>query len=162
MTLIRILKKLVKKRMCIWWDNNIIEPSTWNYSPSPASLSIWNHSIGKIYPNTVFLSIAFCLTKQHFTSYKGIKNWVDSLIASKYEDFSQCNICLVPKRWKKYCLTILLMKHKVLFSFLYLDYLAKSYLKKLWVGFLSGKNQWLFFFQRTDLLIVLNTLKAIK
>jgi len=41
------------------------------------------------------------LAEQHFTSYEEAKNWVDSWIASKDQEFFQRGIRMLPERWGK-------------------------------------------------------------
>ena len=45
--------------------------------------------------------MAHGLVEQHFTSYKEAKNWVDSWIDSKGEEFFKCDIRMLPERWSK-------------------------------------------------------------
>ncbi|EFN83583.1 Histone-lysine N-methyltransferase SETMAR, partial [Harpegnathos saltator] len=49
----------------------------------------------------LFRSMAHGLSKQRFTSYEDTKNWVDSWIASKDEEFFQRGIRMLPERWEK-------------------------------------------------------------
>ena len=49
----------------------------------------------------LFRTISYGLDKQHFTSYKEAKNWVDSWIASKDEEFCKRGIRMLPARWSK-------------------------------------------------------------
>ena len=46
-----------------------------------------------------FRSMAHCVAEKHFTSYEEAKNWVDSWIASKDEEFLKRGIRMSPKRW---------------------------------------------------------------
>lgn len=41
------------------------------------------------------------LADQHFHSYQEAKNWADSWIASKDNEFLRCNIHMLPERWEK-------------------------------------------------------------
>ena len=43
-------------------------------------------------------SMAYSLAEQHFTSYKEAKNWVDSWITSKDEEFVKRGILMLPER----------------------------------------------------------------
>ena len=45
--------------------------------------------------------MAHGVAEQQFTSYKEAKNWVDSWIASKDEEFSKRGIRMLPERWSK-------------------------------------------------------------
>ena len=49
----------------------------------------------------LFQSMAHGLAEQHFTSYEEAKNWVDSWIASKDEEFFKRGIRMLPERWPK-------------------------------------------------------------
>ena len=49
----------------------------------------------------LFWSMAHGLAEQHFTSYDEAKNWVDSWIASKDEEFFKRGIRMLPERWSK-------------------------------------------------------------
>ena len=46
----------------------------------------------------LFRSMAHGLAEQHFTSYEEAKNWVDSWIASKDEEFFKRGIRMLPER----------------------------------------------------------------
>ena len=46
----------------------------------------------------LFRSMAYSLAEQHFTSYKEAKNWVDSWITSKDEEFVKRGILMLPER----------------------------------------------------------------
>ncbi|GBP08304.1 Mariner Mos1 transposase [Eumeta japonica] len=48
----------------------------------------------------LFRSMAYALSEQQFTSYEDTKNWVDSWIASKDEEFVRLGIRTLPERWK--------------------------------------------------------------
>ena len=48
-----------------------------------------------------FQLMAHGLAEQHFTSYEEAKNWVDSWIASKDEEFFKRGIRMLPERWSK-------------------------------------------------------------
>ena len=43
--------------------------------------------------------MAHGLADQHFTSYEEAKNWVDSWIASKDQEFLRCGMRMLPERW---------------------------------------------------------------
>lgn len=49
----------------------------------------------------LFRSMTHGLAEKHFTSYEDIKNWVDSWIASKDEEFFRRGIRMLPERWGK-------------------------------------------------------------
>ncbi|EFN85922.1 Histone-lysine N-methyltransferase SETMAR, partial [Harpegnathos saltator] len=49
----------------------------------------------------LFRSMAHCLSKQRFTSYEDTKNWVDSWIVSKDEEFFRRSIRMLPEKWEK-------------------------------------------------------------
>ncbi|GFU57871.1 mariner Mos1 transposase [Trichonephila clavipes] len=51
--------------------------------------------------------MAHGLADQHFRSYEEVKNWIDSWIASKDNQFFQRGIRTLPERWEKSyeCLT---------------------------------------------------------
>ena len=49
----------------------------------------------------LFRSMAYGLADQQFRSYKDIKKWIDSWIASKDEHFYRNGIRALPKRWTK-------------------------------------------------------------
>ena len=49
----------------------------------------------------LFRSMAHGLAKQHFTFYKKAKDWVDSWITSKNEEFFKRSIRMLPDRWSK-------------------------------------------------------------
>lgn len=49
----------------------------------------------------LFRSMAHGLAEKQFTSYEDAKNWVDSWIASKDENFFQRGIRTLPERWRK-------------------------------------------------------------
>ncbi|GFX93718.1 mariner Mos1 transposase [Trichonephila clavipes] len=49
----------------------------------------------------LFRSMAHGLADQHFRSYEEVKNWIDSWIASKDDQFFQRGICKLPERWEK-------------------------------------------------------------
>ena len=49
----------------------------------------------------LFRSMAHALSEQHFTSYEDVKNWLDSWIASKDEEFFKRGIRMLPERWAK-------------------------------------------------------------
>ncbi|EFN79149.1 Histone-lysine N-methyltransferase SETMAR, partial [Harpegnathos saltator] len=51
----------------------------------------------------LFLSVAYGLSKQRFMmcSYEDTKNWVDSWVASKNEEFFRRGIRMLPERWEK-------------------------------------------------------------
>ena len=48
-----------------------------------------------------FRLMAHGLAEQHFTSYEEAKNWIDSWIASKDEEFFKRSIRMLTKRWSK-------------------------------------------------------------
>ena len=52
-------------------------------------------------PSDLFRSMAHGLTDQHFRSYEEVKNWIDSWIASKDDQFFQRGIRTLPERWEK-------------------------------------------------------------
>ncbi|GFT28199.1 mariner Mos1 transposase [Trichonephila clavipes] len=49
----------------------------------------------------LFRSMAHGLADQHFRSYEEVKNWIDSWIASKDNQFFQRGIRTLPERWEK-------------------------------------------------------------
>ncbi|GFU68175.1 mariner Mos1 transposase [Trichonephila clavipes] len=49
----------------------------------------------------LFRSVAHGLADQHFQSYEEVKNWIDSWIASKDNQFFQRGIRTLPERWEK-------------------------------------------------------------
>ncbi|GFX45258.1 mariner Mos1 transposase [Trichonephila clavipes] len=49
----------------------------------------------------LFRPMAHGLADQHFRSYEEVKNWIDSWIASKDNQFFQRGIRTLPERWKK-------------------------------------------------------------
>ncbi|GBP78407.1 Mariner Mos1 transposase [Eumeta japonica] len=49
----------------------------------------------------LFRSMAHALSEQRFTSYEDIKNWVDSLMASKDKELFRLGIRTLLERWKK-------------------------------------------------------------
>jgi len=49
----------------------------------------------------LFRSMAHGLTDQHFRSYEEVKNWIDSWIASKDDQFFRCGIRTLPETWEK-------------------------------------------------------------
>lgn len=49
----------------------------------------------------LFRSMTHGLAEQHFRSYQEAKNWVDSWIASKDQEFFQRGIRMLPERWAK-------------------------------------------------------------
>ena len=49
----------------------------------------------------LFRSMAHGLAEQHFRSYEEVKNWIDSWIASKDDQFFRRGIRTLPERWEK-------------------------------------------------------------
>ncbi|GFX74178.1 mariner Mos1 transposase [Trichonephila clavipes] len=49
----------------------------------------------------LFRSMALGLADQHFRSYEEVRNWIDSWIASKDNQFFQRGIHTLPERWEK-------------------------------------------------------------
>lgn len=49
----------------------------------------------------LFRSMSHGLAAQHFRSYDEAKNWIDSWIASKDEEFFRHGIRMLPERWAK-------------------------------------------------------------
>ena len=49
----------------------------------------------------LFRSMAHDLADQHFRSYEEVKNWIDSWIASKDDQFFRRGIRMLPERWEK-------------------------------------------------------------
>ncbi|GFY29008.1 mariner Mos1 transposase [Trichonephila clavipes] len=49
----------------------------------------------------LFRSLAHGLADQHFRSYEEVKNWIDSWITSKDDQFFQRGIRTMPERWEK-------------------------------------------------------------
>jgi len=49
----------------------------------------------------LFRLMAHGLADQHFQSYEEVKNWIDSWIASKDDQFFRRGIRTLPERWKK-------------------------------------------------------------
>ncbi|GBP10042.1 Insulin-degrading enzyme [Eumeta japonica] len=68
-----------KLMLCIWWDQLDIASSDYH----------------------LFLSMAYALSEQSFTSYEDTKNWVDSWITSKDKEFFRLGVQTLPERWKK-------------------------------------------------------------
>jgi len=62
------------------------------------------------------------LADQHFWSYEEVKNWIDSWIASKDDQFFRREIRTLPERWEKVVRWTILnhkcMNHKCITSFL--------------------------------------------
>ncbi|GBP49767.1 Mariner Mos1 transposase [Eumeta japonica] len=50
---------------------------------------------------SLFRSMAHGLADQHFWPYEEVKNWIDSWIASKDDQFFQRGIRTLPERWEK-------------------------------------------------------------
>ena len=63
-----------------------LEALSWDIAPSDYHL---------------FWSMAYGLAQQHFTSYEEAKNWVDSWVASKDEQFFKRGIRMLPERWSE-------------------------------------------------------------
>ena len=49
----------------------------------------------------LFRSMAHGLANQYFRSYEEVKNWIDSWIASKDDQFFRREIRTLPERWEK-------------------------------------------------------------
>jgi len=49
----------------------------------------------------LFRSMAHGLVDQHFRSYEEVKNWIDSWIASKDDQFFRRGIRTLLERWEK-------------------------------------------------------------
>ena len=49
----------------------------------------------------LFRSMVHGLADQHFRSYEEVKNWIDSWITSKDDQFFQPGIPTLPERWEK-------------------------------------------------------------
>ncbi|GBP77246.1 Mariner Mos1 transposase [Eumeta japonica] len=49
----------------------------------------------------LFRSLAHGLADQHFRSYEEVKNWIDSSITSKDDQFFQRRIRMLRERWEK-------------------------------------------------------------
>ena len=49
----------------------------------------------------LFRSMAHGLAEQHFTCYEETKNWLDSWIASKDEEFFKRDVRMLSERWSK-------------------------------------------------------------
>ena len=49
----------------------------------------------------LFRSMAHGLADQHFRSYEEVKNWIDSWMASKDDQFFQRGIRTLSERWEK-------------------------------------------------------------
>lgn len=49
----------------------------------------------------LFRSMAHGLSEQHFDNYEMTKNWIDSFIESKDEEFFRRGIRALPERWQK-------------------------------------------------------------
>lgn len=49
----------------------------------------------------LFRSMAHGLSEQHFDNYEMTKNWIDSFIESKEEEFFRRGIRALPERWQK-------------------------------------------------------------
>ncbi|EGI59356.1 Mariner Mos1 transposase [Acromyrmex echinatior] len=49
----------------------------------------------------LFRSMTHGLADQHFRSYEEVKNWIDSWIASKDDQFFRRGIRTLPERWEK-------------------------------------------------------------
>ncbi|CAK9816496.1 Mariner Mos1 transposase [Anthophora quadrimaculata] len=75
---------------------NYLETLKWEVLPHP------------LYIPDIFLSdyhlfraMTHGVSSQHSTSYEDTKNWIDSWIFSKEEQFFRCGIRMLPKRWAK-------------------------------------------------------------
>ena len=66
----------------------------------------------------LFRSIAHGLADQHFRSYEEVKNWIDSWIASKDDQFFRRGIRTLPERWEKVVAMDNTLNHKCITSFL--------------------------------------------
>ena len=73
-----------------------LEALNWDVLPYPP----YSPDIGS--PDyLLFGSMAHGMAEQHFTSYEEAKNWVNSWIASKDEEFFKRGIRMLPERWSK-------------------------------------------------------------
>ena len=73
-----------------------LEALNWNVLPNPP------YSPDIAPPDYHFFqSIAHGLAEQHFISYEDAKNWVDSWISSKDEEFFNSGIRMLPEIWSK-------------------------------------------------------------
>nr|CDS32205.1 Mariner Mos1 transposase [Hymenolepis microstoma] len=50
---------------------------------------------------SLFRSMAHGLAHQHFSWCEELKNWIDSWILWKDEEFYHREICMLPERWAK-------------------------------------------------------------
>jgi len=67
----------------------------------------------------LFRSMAHGLADQHFRSYEEVKNWIDSWIASKDDQFFRRGILTLPERWEKVVAAMdNTLNHKCITSFL--------------------------------------------
>ena len=66
----------------------------------------------------LFRSMAHGLADQHFRSYEEVKNWIDSWIASKDDQFFRRGIRTLPERWEKVVASDNTLNHKCITSFL--------------------------------------------
>lgn len=75
---------------------NTLDALKWDVLPHPPYSS-------DIAPSDyhLFRSMYHALVKQHFNSYEEVKNWVDSWIAAKDEEFFRRGIRMLPERWQK-------------------------------------------------------------
>jgi len=63
--------------------------------------------------------MAHGLANQHFRSYEKVKNWIDSWIASKDDQFFRRGIRMLPERWEKVmAMDNTTLNHKCITSFL--------------------------------------------
>ena len=66
---------------------------------SPIPLAVFSRRAPSDYH--LFRSMALGLADQHFWSYEEVKNWIDSWIASKDDQFFRRGIRTLPERWEE-------------------------------------------------------------
>jgi len=71
-----------------------LETLKWEVLPHP----LYSPDIA---PYHLFRSMAHGLAGQHLRSYEEVKNWIDTWIVSKHEQFFRCGIRTLPERWEK-------------------------------------------------------------
>ena len=117
------LQNVTNKKWCNWvehWSLNAPNMpkgiTKWSFSTTTlshtllkSSRKLWKHLTEMFYPTcrirqTLFLRTTTCSGRwlmAFFTSYEEAKNWVDSWIVLKDEEFFKCGIHMLPERWSK-------------------------------------------------------------